>query len=347
MNPLLSIFTSLFAIAFAGAYPFLIRQPRVREILRAALPERFQPRDTGGFAAISPRAQLRVPPEDQLRRIVIEALGLIMVVGGALYLLGDSNGASGHLPLPLAGLMGIAGGLLLRKLWYIHEQLTEIRRCADRMLLGGIEGSWLGAADDPIPFRQELLRAAQESTSIDILSPSGLSALALLSHPARAAFEAPHPGLAGKRLRILVLPPRSSKIDPQKQRRSCAEEALSRSGTTPEKHWRRLQRALDVQRRWNTEYGCNVQVRFLEGRPIHAAILAGPRGWFRPWYGAANHWYEVSARGGGTDLRTSLDDHFENTWYEASEELSVFLRKDGSAAVMSTGSTAVRKTTTA
>ena len=283
-----------------------------------------------------------------LRRQVIEAAAFVAIVGGTIYLLGDAHGAAGQLPVPLAAFIGIASGLLLRQLWRFHEQLSEIRRCAERMRHGGIEGSWQGSPDDPIPFRRELLNSVLESTGVDVLAPSGLSVLALMSHPARAAFEAPHPALAGKRLRLLVLPPRSQKLDPQRTRRSTAEEALSRSGSTPEKHWRRLQRALDIQRRWNTEFGCNLQVKFIEGRPIHSMILAGSRGWFRPWFGSGEHWYEVALRDGGTDLRTSLDDHFENFWQDASEELSVFLRKDGSAAVMAAGaSVAVRKPTTA
>ena len=117
MNPLLAIFTSLGAVAFAGAYPFLIRRKKVREILASATPERFRPRDTGGFAAISPTEQTRFPQEDMLRRQVIEALGLVTIAGSALYFLGDSNGASGYLPLPLAGIFGIMTGILLRKLW--------------------------------------------------------------------------------------------------------------------------------------------------------------------------------------------------------------------------------------
>jgi hypothetical protein len=343
LNTLLGIFVTLGAIAFAAAYPFLIRTPRVREVLRTALPDRFRPRDPGGFAAVSPEEQRRFHAEDLRRRVIIEAVGLATVAGATIYLLGDTNGAVGYLPVPLAALIGISGGIILRKLWQLQEQLTEIGHCASRMRLGGIEGSWRGSAEDPLPFSRELLRAVQESTSLDVLAPSGLSTLAVLSHPARPALEAPHPALAGKRLRLLVLPPRSQKVDPTKQLRSCAEEALSRSGSTPEKHWRRLQRALEIQRRWNAEYGCNLQVRFLEQRPIHSLLLAGPRGWFRPWFGSGEHWYEVASRGGGTDLRTSLDDHFESAWQDASEELSVFMRKDGSAAVMSTGSTAVLK----
>lgn len=343
MNPLLSIFITLAAIGAAGAYPFVIRHPRVRETLRTLVPERLRTRDRGGFAAVVPEEEHRLRPEDLRRRTVIEGIGLATIAAGTIYAIGDSNGLAGYLPTPLAAAIGIAAGILLRKLLQLQEQLAETRRCAERMRLGGIEGSWRGSAEDPIPFRRELLDAVQQGTCLDVIAPSGLSTLALLSHPARAAFDAPHPALAGKRLRLLVLPPRSQKVDPQRERRSCAEEALSRAGTTPEKHWRRLQRALDVQRRWNSEYGCNLQVRFLEQRPVHALLLAGPRGWFRPWFGSGENWYEVTSRGAGTDLRTSLDDHFESSWHDASEELSVFLRKDGSAAVMSTGSVVVRK----
>ena len=343
MNPLLSIFITLAAIGFAGAYPYAIRHPRVREVLRSIVPERLRSRDRGGFAAVYPEEDQRLRPEDLRRRILVEGVALAAITAAVIYTLGDSNGLDGHLSIPLAATIGVIAGVLLRKLSQLQEQLVEIRRCADRMRQGGIEGSWRGSAEDPFPFRRELLDAVQQGTCLDVVAPSGLSTLALLSHPARAAFDAPHPALAGKRLRLLVLPPRSQKVDPQRERRSCAEEALSRAGSTPEKHWRRLQRALDIQRRWNSEYGCNLQVRFLEQRPVHALLLAGARGWFRPWFGSGETWYEIASRGAGTDLRTSLDDHFESAWHDASEELSVFMRKDGSAAVMSTGTVVVRK----
>ena len=343
MNPLLGIFITLGSLVFAGAFPFLIRQERVRETLRSLVPQRFQPKETGGFAAISPDEARDKQPEDMLQRCVLEAVAFVAFVGGCLWFLGDSHGAAGQLSTPTAAFLGIAGGIMLRKWWGAEERLSETRRCTERMRATGIEGSWQGDADEPIPFRRQLLSAIGGSTGCEVIAPSGLSILSLLSHPARPNLEAPHPALAGKKLRILVLPPRSQKVDPLRQRRSCAEEALSRAGSTPEKHWRRLQQALEIQRRWNTEYDCQVQVKFLEGRPIHAMLMAGPRGWFRPWFGSGEHWFEVASRGGGTDLRTSLDDHFEGAWQDAAEELSVFLRKDGSAAVMTTGSTAVRK----
>lgn len=343
MNPLLGIFLTLGAIMLAAAYPYLVRRPRVRELGRSLVPERLRSRDPGGFAAVFPEETQRMRPEDLRRRIVVEGIGLAAITGGTIYGIGDSNGLDGNLPIPLAAVIGLGAGILLRRLWQLQEQLAETRRCAERMRLGGIEGSWRGSEEDPLPFRRELLASLQESTYLDVIAPSGLTTLSLLSHPARAPFEAPHPALAGKRLRLLVLPPRSQRVDPQRERRSCAEEALSRAGSTPEKHWRRLQRALDIQRRWNSEFGCNLQVRFIEQRPVHALLLAGPRGWFRPWFGTGENWYEVASRGAGTDLRTSLDDHFESSWHDSSEELSVFLRKDGSAAVMSTGSVAVKK----
>ena len=343
MNPLLGVFITLASLTFAGAYPFLIRRPRVREVLRSLVPQRFLPREEGGFAALSPEEQRDRAPEDMLGRCVIEAVAFVAIVGGSLFFLGDAHGAAGQLSTPVAAAIGLTAGILLRKWWRAEERLSEITKCANRMRESGIEGTWVGTAEETMPFRRHLLSAIGGSTGCEVISPSGLSIFSLLSHPARETFEAPHPALAGKRLRILVLPPRSQKTDPLRQRRSCAEEALSRAGSTPEKHWRRLQQALEIQRRWNTEYNCQVEVKFLEGRPVHAMLLSGAKGWFRPWFGPEERWTEVAARGAGRDLRVSLDDHFEAAWQDASEELSVFMRKDGSAAVMSSGSTFERK----
>lgn len=344
MNPLIAILVMLGSLSFAGAYPFLIRNRRVLKYLEERLPHfAKRSRQRTGFAAVRPNGDSSLAAEDELRRIIVEAVGLVGIVAGSFYFLGNSNGIPGYLPTPVAALIGLAGGLLLRKLWSMTERLSEIETCAERLRLSGIDGSWHGGKDETLPFGRELLNAAQNSQVVDVLAPIGLVALEILSHPARAAFEAPHPALAGKRIRLLLLPPRSQKVDPQRRMRSCAEEALSRAGSTPEKHWRGLQQALEIQRRWNQEYGSRIEVRFLEGRPVHSMILAGPKGWFRPWYGDRSHWFEVAARGSGTDFRTSLDDAFEGAWQDGSEQLSVFQRKDGSTAVMSTGSSALRK----
>ena len=344
MNPLLSIFISIGALATAAAYPFLIRHDRVKGALQSLVPEGGKPRRNRGFAAISP-SELNRPKDWVIRRNIVEGAILTAIVAFMLFVVGDSHGTAGRLSTPFAALLGVSGALIARQLWITHEQLKEVRRCTECMQQGGFEGTWQGDSEDPIPFRQHFILALQESTSLEVVAPCGLEAFSILSHPARAAFEAPHPALAGKRLRLIVLPPRSQKTDPQKTIRSCAEEAISRAGSTPEKHWRRLQSALEIQRRWNGEYGCQIEVRFLEGRPIHALFLTGVRGWFRPWFGSRTQWYEVASRGTGTGLRTSIEDGFESTWQEASEELSVFLRKDGRSAVMSTsGSDAIQKT---
>jgi len=343
VNPLFSIFLSIGALAIAAAYPYLIRHHRVQRAFRSLFPGGEKAHHHRGFAAISP-SELNQPKDWMIRRNIVEGAILTAFVALLLFVAGNSDGASGHLSTPLAALLGVSGAILARHLWITHEQLNEVRRCTESMRQGGFEGSWRGNSEDPVPFRQSLLFALQEATNLEVVAPSGLEALSILSHPARAVFEAPHPALAGKRLRLIVLPPRSQKTDPQKTIRSCAEEAISRAGSTPEKHWRRLQNALEIQRRWNSDYGCQIEVRFLEGRPIHALFLAGVRGWFRPWFGSRHQWYEVASRGAGNDLRTSIEDFFESSWQEASEELSVFLRKDGRSAVMSTsGSDGIHK----
>jgi hypothetical protein len=337
LHPLLDILLTLAALGLAAAAPFLLQHPRT-----ASLFSRLRPRSRPepGFTALAPGLE----PGAGARLPVLRAILLVGLVLTSTLALGDPAPVAGRLVSPVAAFLGLAFGLTLLGVMRLRRRCVNLERGMACMQETGIDGTWVGTEAAPLGFSSRLIEALGASNGCSLITPSGLSAFAALSHPAREPLSAPHPSLAGKSIRLLVLPPRSGRTDPARRRRSCAEEALTRSGVTPEQHWSRLQQALEVQQRWIEEYGCDVQVRFLEGRPVHAVVVAAEQGWFRPWFGPAEVWTAVSARPRGRDLHTCLVDQFESAWQEGAEELSVAVRPDGTTAVIGTGSVALPAT---
>lgn len=321
--------------------PFLRRHPKVRQAfasLRVRLPRvpvrvGFQPLDLTQAPAPTP-AKVR-------RNTIIEGCTLVLAILGVVLSTGafPDNRGTDFARLRNALLGGAAlGALAIFAVNYLRSARLNFR-CARSLRGFGLRGAWCSssAEDAPLSFRDALLRETNTHKQLDITSGNGLDVLAALSHPAHNTLEAPHPALAGTTIRLLLVPPRSGCIDPERKRSSCAEEALVRLKVSPEQHWRDLQRTMEVANNWAQRYGVSMQVRFVEVRPSLHAVISGPRAWFRPWVSSGQTWMEAADTADGSNLHELIRDSFLSAWGTGAQELSYTLEAGP------TGSTFIRK----
>lgn len=152
--------------------------------------------------------------------------------------------------------------------------------------------------------------------------PADLALLTMLSHPAHMPGWAPHPLLAGKRIRLAVLPLRNQRVHPERKRSSCAEEALRRLGITPEQHAQALQELAAVVERWERDYGVRVEVRYLEGCPTLRGILLDDVAFVAPWPATTSTWLELRATSGSGPLYQMAREGMLDDWCAGSTESS-------------------------
>lgn len=232
-------------------------------------------------------------------------------------------------------LLGIALVALCR---HLREAVIALR-CARQLSHCGVTGTWTAdpaTRDRGLPFDDALLQAAADSEVVDVIDTDALAALTSLSHPAHADLEAPHPNLHGTRLRLLVVPLRCNKIDPERKRSSCAEEALARAAVAPEHQWQRLQQLQQVQHQWRAEFSTEIEVRFVEDRPCTHLVSTDSAAWFRPWVSDGQVWTEVrSAHESDTgSLHSVLRDSFLSAWADATPEPAYNAPPQGSTFVV-------------
>lgn len=232
---------------------------------------------------------------------------------------------------------GLLGAVIIGVSAAAHSASLSLR-CASSLGRFGLRGVWRNTTVQRAPsFRAELLKQIDETGTLDALSENGLDVLTALSHPAHVALAVPHAALAGATIRLVLLPPRSAIVDPERKRSSCAEEALVRRRVSPEQHWRDLQRTLEAVAQWQTCSDVKIQVRFLEARPAMHAMVTGSRAWFRPWLSDGTLWVDASATADNGGLFDLARDGFLSAWATAAEELSYSL------AAGPTSSTVIRK----
>ncbi|MEM7163920.1 MAG: hypothetical protein AAF581_00565 [Planctomycetota bacterium] len=218
----------------------------------------------------------------------------------------------------------LLGGAAMYLIEHVRSAVVALR-CARQLAACGVAGTWVAGpltSRRELPFEDALIRATTEAQTLDVIDTDALSTLASLSHPAHGLLEAPHPALHGTKLRLLVTPLRCSKIDPERKRSSCAEEALSRVAVPPEQQWQRLQQLQQIQQRWRAEFSTDVEVRFVEDRPCTHLVLTENEAWFRPWVSDGNLWTEVDACHDGNlgSLHAILRDAFLSAWADAQAE---------------------------
>lgn len=230
--------------------------------------------------------------------------GLMVVIGGGS--LGVVLGTS------FLVLSNILGGAL--------RGVPPIRRLTSL----GVTAVW--KSKRPVPFQSDVVRMLKAGGSLDVICHDALDLMTALSHPAHGPLAAPNPALKQHTVRFLVLPPQSQRRDPEFAQRSTAEVGLLKLGLSPEEHWRRLATLLETRRRWQEEYGVNVEIRFLENRPSFRMICAGNRVWFQPWEETAC-WLEAVENGLQRKFFSAMRDHFVDAWGTSACELSVNLNQ--------------------
>ncbi|MFQ5654123.1 MAG: hypothetical protein ACE5GW_05260 [Planctomycetota bacterium] len=328
----------------AAALPFLLRRPPYDELPRRIFASLVRRRSTGGGY---PLAILQGPESGLVGGRFLLALQsgtLFLSVVIAFSIFDAEPGASiesiGSLIFAtgagiLGGVLLLGGGTAILYGWRAYHSEKALSQV-------GIAGSWRSAGGDGLPFRHEILDTLNGERTLDAMGSDGLEILRALSHPAHPALDAPHPALRGVHVRLLLLAPRSQRIDPERQRRSCAEEAISRLGLSPQDHWRFLEETLQTRSRWVEKYGTSMEIRFLEGRPLYRTFLTSKRAWLRPWVSDGHLWLELRRRGRAPHFLGSLRDHFVNAWHEASQELSFSLTTrtpEGHGATVASGPT--------
>ena len=275
-------------------------------------------------------------PDHQRRICILQGTTLCATVIAALLLATLPVEASKMYTVVRNTLLGgvIVGGVLLVGQRYLREARTTLR-CGRLLHRMGLSGLWLAerGEDQPLVFRNALFDSVHRNHSLDAVACSGLSLLKSLSNPGGEPLAAPHPVLYESRVRLLLVPPRSRKIDPERKRCSCAETALARLERRPEQHWRDLRHVLDVRNDWEAKHGVNIEVRFLEDRPAFQAMIVGRQAWFRPWAASGSSWLEVTRTGHSDPLHEVVRDTFANAWGNASEELCVSLSAGPSGSV--------------
>ena len=229
-----------------------------------------------------------------------------------------------------AGLALLGVGVLLRQSYTEGRSSKLLRQM-------GLAGVWQGEESAVVPFAKELMTGIQNESRLDAIGIDGRMLLRLFSDPSQPEFTAPHPALIGAQIRLLLLPPRSYRIDPERSRMTCAEEALSRLNRSPEEHWRHLHDSLQIRDRWTKEYGVTIQIKFLEERPVFSTLMVGSRVWFRPWDATRALWIEGQDEKLAHRLVSALRDQFVSFWSTASQDLkfpqapdltgSVFIRR--------------------
>ncbi|MFN0057847.1 MAG: hypothetical protein ACKVX7_05255 [Planctomycetota bacterium] len=221
---------------------------------------------------------------------------------------------------------GIAFGLLLGVTLLVGSYLVRLGLSALRPIHHLTDQGYVGvwASKESMPFRRELLAAAQQHKFIEILCGDGSEELAALSHPAHAPLTAPHPALRGVQIRMLLLPPRNSRQHPEAAGYTIAEMALAKMAMSPEEHWRRLHTTLETKERWEAEFGANITVHFMEVLPAFRSTVVGPRAWFRPWE-ECFRWHETAMRSDSAELYSVVRSHFLNAWIGSSPEIKFSL----------------------
>lgn len=325
------------------AVPFVLRLPRVRLLLNQLakrLPRRapkhvgFQPLDS---------KKLPTPNERQARQKsfiqggFLAAFSILCMASLGAF---PDDTSRDFTQLRNSVLFAVFGGLGLLA---ASEQFREARlsqRCTRVFDILGLRGTWSepGAGrEQPLSFRKRVLEEVARHRSLQMLGSDGLTLFRALSHPAHKPLEVPHPALAGAKIQLLLVPPRSKAVDPERKRCSCAEEALARIKVSPEHHWRDLQHALEIRNRWTTQYDLHIDVRFVEERPLFHMLHSGRRAWFRPWASSGEQWIETQGGSKRDQMHDIVHDAFVHAWARANRELCFSLTAGP------TGSTYIRK----
>ena len=215
---------------------------------------------------------------------------------------------------------------------FFHGGMTEIEQLLKQI---GVPALTPSVTEDT--FQRELVATLRETQSLDAISIDGLDVLRLFLRDPSKPELGPHPHLRGLNVRLLVLPPRNSRVDPERQRVTCSEVALTRLERSPEEHWRQLKHFFAVQKSWTAEFDMSFEVRFLESRPVFAYLKAGGRTWVQPWMHQGPLWLEMFDLQSRASMAGALHGFFASEWAEASTSINVALQ-DGA-----TGSTAIRK----
>ncbi|HIA26871.1 MAG TPA: hypothetical protein EYN79_01915 [Planctomycetes bacterium] len=222
-----------------------------------------------------------------------------------------------HLFTPLQGgtspVIGLLLGLFLWRWLRVEGQRLRLRRLTSLLQRQGVKAARRGEIPQGV-----LLKNAAGSTTLDILTLDAIEILESLSHNAHPPLNSPNPQIEGARIRLLVLPPRSQRIDPRRRARTCAEEMLSRTGLASETHWQRLQQTIETITRWQDSRGPKVEIRFLEEAPGIEMVRTDNLSWFRPWSGDDQDWLETC----DGPWSEAIGDRFECAWQDASDELS-------------------------
>lgn len=283
------------------------------------------------------------PRADRLLRTIIPGAVLFITVLGVHCARGAWPGTSAAALGPLRDslFIGLPLALVPFAFWLSVRQGWNACRCTrafDRM---GIVGTWVCPQDRDAPFRDALIAAVGARKTLDAVGSDGLSILELLTARGADTFAKPHPALVGAHIRLLLVPPRSDAVDPERGRLTCAEEALSRLGRSSEDHWRYLRQALDVCRVWSDNSDIELEVKFLQSRPAFRSLIVGTQVWMRPWDAPEGMWIEARDQLRGQRIAAAMHDHFLSAWaYARSDETvaqpvpgSVIMRKDGTLVV--------------
>lgn len=340
MYQLAGIVLLLLCPTIAFFTPLCLRHPKARTLVQRILGRLPRIRAKVGYQAID-RHRLPPVPSKRARSHALVRGGVLAasIIGGVLVFgaFPDSKGTD-FARLRNAVLSGaFMGGLCLAAAALGHSALLSLR-CGGALSRLGLRGVWRKSPQPgTLPFQAALLKQIDSTGTLDALSENGLDVLNALSHPAHAPLAVPHAALAGATLRLILLPPRSTIVDPERKRSSCAEEALVRRRISPEQHWRDLQRALEAVAQWQAKADLRIQVRFLEARPAMHALMSGTSAWFRPWLSDGTVWLDATSTPERGDLFDLARDGFLSAWATAAEELSYSL------AAGPTSSTVLRK----
>lgn len=293
MNPSLILFASVFIIAIL--LPRLVRSRRLQSLLGKVPPRKFRQTPVDGTVEIQ-------------RTRSIQAMLVISVA-----LLGVFLPRFTPLDQGIAAVSGLVMGVFIWR-WLRVEGERRRQRGATALLkaqgIHSIFGTEIDAAD--------ILGRIDNSCTINILTLDGIDILEALSHPAHPPLNSPSPGIENVKIRLLVLPPRSQRIGPRCQARSCAEETLTRMGIATDVHWLRLQQTIETVSRWQDSGGPQLEIRFLEEVPVMEVVQTPGRTWFRPWFSVDDGWLVTD----GGPWQEAICDRFECAWQDSSAELS-------------------------
>ena len=135
-------------------------------------------------------------------------------------------------------------------------------------------------------------------------------------------YKIPHPALKGAKVRLMLVPPRSGQVDPERQHSSSAESSLNRLERLPEQHWRDLQHVMEVRKIWAEQHGVDIEIKFVEDRPVFQTMIVGRECWFRPWSAAGSAWMQVTQNGRQGQFHDMVRDSFVNSWSHANNQLN-------------------------